>query len=159
MSYNITSKQYAAKIVEVAYFETVPNKETVCNVVEALINEYTNKQTKELLERVEELIELNNSQCGRINSDREVKEMLRNKINELKNANEWISVDKKTPFTHLSGNWDGLMSDEILVKDDKGIINVARCYTGIIDGNSFVDFYDNRDFELKNIIQWKKITN
>ena len=42
----ITSKQYAAKIVEVAYHEVLPNKETVCNIVTALIDEYTNSKHK-----------------------------------------------------------------------------------------------------------------
>ncbi len=37
----ITSKQYAAKIVEVAYHEVLPNKEVVCNIINALIQDDT----------------------------------------------------------------------------------------------------------------------
>lgn len=51
----ILARQYAAKIVEVAYYEVMPNKETITNVLEALIKEYSDQQNKELLARVDEL--------------------------------------------------------------------------------------------------------
>lgn len=51
----ITARQYASKIVEVAYYEVMPNKETITNVLEALIIEYSYQQNKQLLDEVDEL--------------------------------------------------------------------------------------------------------
>jgi len=48
----ISARQYAAKMVEVAYYEVMPNKETITNVLEALIKEYANQQTKHLTEQL-----------------------------------------------------------------------------------------------------------
>jgi len=69
----------------------------------------------------------------------------------------WISVDDKMPLTYLEGHWDGLASDDVLVQDDKGVCYVATLYTGFLDGTEFNDFYDNRDFDIKNVIKWKPI--
>lgn len=48
-------KKYADKIIEVVYYDTIPDKETVCKVIYALIEEYSDQQTKELQQRVEQL--------------------------------------------------------------------------------------------------------
>ena len=55
MSKKITIRDYAKKIVEVAYYEVTPNKETVTNVLEALINECIANETKHLQTQLQEL--------------------------------------------------------------------------------------------------------
>lgn len=70
-------------------------------------NDYLN-QTKELQEQLKEVTELNNSQCGRINSDKEVKDMLRNEVKLLKE--QLVSKDKE--ITELKNIIEGLYEDK-----------------------------------------------
>lgn len=83
MSKEITAKQYASKIVEVAYHEVLPNKENIFFIVEALIKEYSDQNTKPL---IDEIAELKNqvSNCNRM-------------IGHL----EEISINKQTEIAEL----------------------------------------------------------
>lgn len=69
----------------------------------------------------------------------------------------WKDVKEETPVTYQEGNWDGLKSDPVLVVDVDGVFHVAVVYEGYMDGSHFIDFYDNRDFELSNVTHWCKI--
>jgi hypothetical protein len=87
------SKEYASKIVEVAYHEVLPNKETVPKIVDALITEYAEQQIKEL----QSLLDLSNLQLK--SSKQDVKE-LKDEIEKTKQwnlelvyANKFMSID------------------------------------------------------------------
>lgn len=69
-------KKYADKIIEVVYYDTIPDKETVGKVIYALIDELSCQQTKELQQKVEQLqFELRAADS--------VNEQLQTKIDEL----------------------------------------------------------------------------
>ncbi len=69
----------------------------------------------------------------------------------------WNSFKNKKPIATQSGGWDGLRSDKILVCDINRNFYVAVMYAGILDGREFCDFYDDRDFEIENIVFWTEI--
>lgn len=88
------------------------------------------------------------------------------KLKEVRNfekKNGWTLVGEENyPITYESGDWDGLRSDVVLVrfKDNyyRIVTTTGRCYSGVIDGCSFVDFYDERSgFDIENVIEWKYI--
>lgn len=75
-------------------------------------------------------------------------------------AQEWISVDDELPLAYKSGEWDGLKSDEVMVKTKQGKHYIAVLYSGIMDGSQFNEFYEsNCDFELNEITHWQPINN
>lgn len=89
MSKELT-KKYADKIIEVVYYDTIPDKETVGKVIYALIDELSGQQTKELQERFKQL---------------------QAKIDELEKANskhiEWLKEIRNNPKTWKSGGFGG----------------------------------------------------
>ena len=72
-------------------------------------------------------------------------------------AQRWISVEDELPICYESGDWDGLRSDFVLVKNKNGAWRKGRLYSGIIDGSKYSDWYDEYDFELDNITHWRPI--
>lgn len=71
---------------------------------------------------------------------------------------QWIKVSERPPLCFRSGNFDGLKSDPILVKDKNNTAFVAIAYAGTLDGSKFLDFYDHtNDYELCNITHWYEI--
>ena len=78
-------------------------------------------------------------------------------IERLKGENEWTDINKRKPLAFEKGDWDGLKSELILVKDILGQIFVATMYEGVLDGSEFCNFYTTNDFELINVQLWKPI--
>lgn len=79
------------------------------------------------------------------------------KLQEKKSSEEWVNINDKTPIAYETGVWDGKRSDFVLVecKDEK--YHVCKSYEGTMDGFKFLEFCDDRDFQVTNIIRWKYI--
>lgn len=69
----------------------------------------------------------------------------------------WKNIKEEKPITYKKGDWEGLKSDKVLVSTGYGEYQVAEMYEGILDGNKFCDFYDERDFEIKGVKYWSEI--
>ena len=69
----------------------------------------------------------------------------------------WKEIKKEKPIAYKSGDWDGLKSDKILVATMSDKYHIVEMYEGIMDGSEFCDFYDDRDFEVKNVLYWIEI--
>ena len=69
----------------------------------------------------------------------------------------WNDIKKKKPLAIYGGRWDGLKSDKILVYTRSGKYKVAEMYEGILDGNQFCEFYDDRDCLISDVIYWTSI--
>jgi len=69
----------------------------------------------------------------------------------------WYRIEKRKPIATEKGGWDGLKSDKILVATRSGKMHIAEMYKGTIDGSEFCNFYDERDFEIKNVIFWAEL--
>jgi hypothetical protein len=82
------------------------------------------------------------------------REVLREYQSEQDN---WISVEERLPHCLELGNWDGRRSDFVIVEGVDGLPHIGRLYSVHIDGTDFNDWYDNKDWELSNIVKWKKI--
>ena len=59
MSEEIASKQYANKIMAVAHYGINPNKEVIGNIIDALIKEFADQQTKALQDELTQVKEQN----------------------------------------------------------------------------------------------------
>ena len=66
----------------------------------------------------------------------------------------WNNIKDKKPLAYKTGMFDGKKSDKVLVADEFGKYHIAEMYEGFIDGSDFCDFYDDRDFEIKNVEYW-----
>ena len=75
----------------------------------------------------------------------------------VKFAQRWISVDDELPLCYESGDWDGLRSELVLVKDNKNKLDIVNLYSGILDGFKFNDWITNYDYQLVNITHWRPI--
>lgn len=71
---------------------------------------------------------------------------------------KWKNVKDETPNAYKKGHWDGSMSDPVVAMDKNGKFHIAVVYEGYMDGSHFIDFYDDRDFELSDIEYWCEIT-
>jgi hypothetical protein len=76
---------------------------------------------------------------------------------ELVKVDKWISVKDRLPTAYEAGEWDGLRSDFVLTKNKKGAAEVARVYTGILDGDKFAVWFTTDDYELEGVTQWREI--
>lgn len=72
-------------------------------------------------------------------------------------AQRWIPVEEELPLAYESGHWDGLRSDFVLAKDDKGKWHKARTYQGTMDGCKFCEWVDENDDTFENIVSWRPI--
>ncbi len=63
----------------------------------------------------------------------------------------WINIEKDHPNCFQGGDFDGLKSNQILTFDKNFEIRICQCYKGVLDGSEFFDFYDQFDFEVKNV--------
>jgi hypothetical protein len=72
-------------------------------------------------------------------------------------VDKWISVKDRLPTAYEPGEWDGLRSDFVLTKNKKGHAEVARVYTGILDGDKFANWFTTDDYELEGVTQWREI--
>lgn len=71
---------------------------------------------------------------------------------------DWIPIEENLPICAETGSWDGKRSDYVLVKFQDGNWSKAILYSGFMDGHKFNDWYDERDYEIKEIItHWKPI--
>lgn len=69
----------------------------------------------------------------------------------------WIKVDDRLPHAYQTGNWDGKKSDEVLAEDKNGKKYIAVLYSGFLDGDDFNDWYNNNDYEIKDVVRWCEI--
>jgi hypothetical protein len=69
----------------------------------------------------------------------------------------WNKLTEKRPLAYKTGMYDGKKSDKILVADEFGNYYIAEMYEGFLDGSEFCDFYDQNDFEIKNVEYWTEI--
>ena len=69
----------------------------------------------------------------------------------------WNKLTEKIPLAYKTGMYDGKKSDKILVADEYGKYHIAEMYEGFLDGSDFCDFYDQNDFEIKNVEYWIEI--
>ena len=69
----------------------------------------------------------------------------------------WNKIENKKPLAYMTGGWDGKKSDKVLVCTRSGRYYVAEMYEGILDGSEFCDFYDDQDFEIRNVAFWTEI--
>ena len=72
-------------------------------------------------------------------------------------AKRWIPVGERLPLCYKIGEFDGMKSEQILVKTKDGNCETAFCYSGMSGNNKFYDFYDSIDFEIKDVIEWREI--
>lgn len=70
---------------------------------------------------------------------------------------QWIPIWEKLPVCYETGVWDGKRSEFVLVKFKDGNWTKARLYSGILDGHMYEDWYNENDFEVKNITHWRPI--
>ena len=72
---------------------------------------------------------------------------------------EWVKVEDRLPLCYLSGVWDGLCSDNVIVEDKSGRHYIACLNEGILDGSKFQYWYESNDWDItdKCIIKWKSI--
>ena len=69
----------------------------------------------------------------------------------------WNNIKDKKPLAYKTGGWDGKKSDQILVCTHSGGYHVAEMYEGILDGSEFCNFYDDGDWEIRNVAFWMEI--
>lgn len=69
----------------------------------------------------------------------------------------WYKIENRKPIATESGCWDGLRSSKILVATRSRAIHIVEMYEGFLDGSDFCNFYDDRDFEIENVILWAEI--
>ncbi len=69
----------------------------------------------------------------------------------------WHLLSKKAPIAYITGCFDGKKSDKILVCTFSRKYHVVEMYEGVLDGVSFRNFYDDRDFEIYNVQFWTEI--
>jgi hypothetical protein len=69
----------------------------------------------------------------------------------------WIDIKNKKPLAYISGDWEGLKSDKVLVLTMGRKYHVAEMYHIIMDGSESFGFYDDRDFEINNVAFWTEI--
>lgn len=70
---------------------------------------------------------------------------------------QWNRIEDKKPIGYESGAWDGLRSDKLLVRTKSGEVRIAVMYAGFMDGSEFCEFYDDRDYDVKEITHWAEI--
>jgi hypothetical protein len=71
---------------------------------------------------------------------------------------EWISTKYDKPLAYKTGHWDGKNSDQVLAEDKNGKRYLAHYCEGFMDGSSFEDWYDDRDYLIDvEIVMFLKI--
>lgn len=73
--------------------------------------------------------------------------------------NTWTNLSEAHPMVYLSGDWDGLKSDPVLIKTKSKKMHLVVLYQGVIDGTAFSVFYDlNYDHQItEEVIQFRYI--
>lgn len=81
-------KKYADKIIEVVYYDTIPDKETVGKVIYALIDELSCQQTKALTDEIDKLKSKVSNWMDKYIEVNEENKQLQSRISELEKALE-----------------------------------------------------------------------
>ena len=72
--------------------------------------------------------------------------------------NKWFDIEKHKPLAWETGEWDGSRTDFMLVFTNKNEIFKARAYENIIGATNSLDWYDERDNDIKGIVtHWQKL--
>lgn len=71
--------------------------------------------------------------------------------------NFWNKLSEKKPFSYKTGDWDGKISDEILFVNKNGYFYTGKYYEGVMEGREFCCFFDNNDYEIRNVTHWAEI--
>lgn len=73
-------------------------------------------------------------------------EFYRHKINSLSSAGAavWVDISDRYPLCYQTGDFDGVKSDKLLVKDKSGDLFIASCYQ--YEGGEY-SFYREDGFE------------
>ena len=71
----------------------------------------------------------------------------------------WNKIKERKPLAYKTGLFDGKKSDKVLVTEQYGKYHIAEMYEGFLDGSEFCDFYDDRDFEIKDVEYWAEINS
>lgn len=75
---------------------------------------------------------------------------------------KWNDIKECSPSCYISGDWDGLKSDLLLVCNFEGDYRVCSCY-GNYDGgydseDLYFEFYDNvSGLEVLDVTHWLEI--
>ena len=69
----------------------------------------------------------------------------------------WIPIEDELPMAYEVGEWDGLRSDFVLVKNQFGDWNKGQLYSGTLDGHQFNDWCDEDGYYFSNITHWRPI--
>lgn len=69
---------------------------------------------------------------------------------------QWVSVETDLPVCFEKGDFDGLRSDFVIVETKEGEHRIARLYKGQSDGSKWQCWYCVDDYEVENVVQWKK---
>ena len=72
-------------------------------------------------------------------------------------AQRWFPILEELPAGTETGLWDGVKSDFVIARRANGDWFKAKTYSGIMNGCEFCDWFDERDFELTGIVEWKPI--
>lgn len=65
----------------------------------------------------------------------------------------WRDINNSKPIAFESGNWDGLRSEKIIVKDVFDEFYIATMYLVLAD----ITFYDKNEYEIENVTHWANI--
>ena len=71
----------------------------------------------------------------------------------------WYNIKKKKPLAYQTGGGDGKKSDKVLVCTLSRKYYVAEMYEGVLDGREYCEFYDDRDFEIPDVVFWTEINS
>ena len=69
----------------------------------------------------------------------------------------WNKVSDTPPNCYKTGNWDGKMSDTLLLSTDQEKYSVGVAYARTMDGSKFLDFYSSDYRALKDVTYWAVI--
>ena len=85
--------------------------------------------------------------------------MKEDKPNGLIASYAWRKLSEHKPICYLTGDWDGQMSDMILVKTENDAIHLAKAYLedGVYGGYYFYSYYVELDID--GVIEWATMDN
>ncbi len=69
----------------------------------------------------------------------------------------WIKCSDRMPISFISGDYDGLKSEQVITIDKGGNYHIAVVYQGFLDGNEFAYWYNNNDYEINDVVKWREI--
>ena len=70
----------------------------------------------------------------------------------------WNYIDDLLPICYSTGDWDGLQSDLFLAETFTGKKFIGQCYSGIMDGAAFFDWYQVDEINKNDWLITEKVT-